>query len=109
MFESLNFSFDFLWDRNARKLDQQFDDWLYGDWNEQKYEDYKLLTLVPFLSDYMDYRLDLRSDAEYLNRYGMDYTDIHDPRKLKQSSSYSGSIAGASVRMISKNIDRLYR
>lgn len=107
MFESMNFSFDFLWDRNAPKFDQQFTDWLYGDWSEEKYEDYKMLDAIPGVHQYMDYLLDKRADSEYLSRYNMDYTDIHDPRKLSQTSS-AAALNGIGYRMISKNIEKLY-
>lgn len=107
MFESMNFSFDFLWDRNAKKLDEQFTEWLYSDWTDQKYEDYKFLDMVPGVHQYMDYLLDVRADNEYLSRYGMDISDIHDPRKLKQTSS-ARALNGIGYQMISKNIDKLY-
>lgn len=107
MLDSLNINWDFLWDRNSKKLDQQFTDWLYSNWSEQKYEDYKILDMVPGVHQYMDYLLDKRADSEYLSRYGMDFTDIHDPRKLSQTSS-ANSLYGFGYRMISKNIDSLY-
>lgn len=85
-----------------------FSDWLYGDYNETKLRQFTLLHNIPFVSNYMDYLLDLRANNEYLERYGMDYTDVHDPRKL--SSVRSGSqLVGSSLNFVSKNVDKLYR
>lgn len=81
--------------------------WLYGPWTKEKYETYKALNLVPGVSHYMDYLLDVRRDEEYLRRYGMDYTDLHDPRKLSQTGSYS-RLGGYTLNFVSRNIHRLY-
>lgn len=108
MFESFDFNWSFLWDHNTPSLQKQFDEWLYGDWNESKYKDYKMLNSIPVVRDYMDYMLSVRSDNEYLTRYGMDYSDIHDPRKLSQSNS-SARLYSSGYHMISRNINRLYR
>lgn len=83
-------------------------DWLYGEWSEDKLKAYEALNRVPIFGDYMDYLLDQRSDSEYLQRYGMDYSDIHDPRKLKQTSSGS-ALVGNSINFVSRNVSRLYR
>lgn len=82
-------------------------EWLYGDWSKEKYGAYKALNLVPGVSHYMDYLLSVRADEEYLRRYGMDYSNIHDPRKLSQGNS---SIAlGHQMMYTSKNILNLYK
>lgn len=107
MFESMNIDWGFLWDHTKPNFQQQFTDWLYSDWSEGKYEDYKLLNSIPGVSHYMDYLLDIRADSEYLSRYDMDFSDIHDPRKLSQSSS-AQSLNGYGYRMISRNVSRLY-
>lgn len=83
-------------------------DWLYGEWNEDKLKKFEMMNNVPVLSNYMSYLLDRRADLEYLNRYGMDYSDIHDPRKLRQTSSGS-SFVGSAVNYISDNVKKLYR
>lgn len=83
-------------------------DFLYGEWNEEKLRQYEVMARVPVLNDYMDYLLDRRADEEYLRRYGMDYSDIHDPRKLKQSSSGS-RLVGSSLNFVSRNVSKLYR
>lgn len=82
--------------------------WLYGEWSEEKLKHYEFLNNVPIVKDWMNYKLDLRADAEYMARYGLDYSDIHDPRKLRQTSSGTALI-GSSIRFISDNFKRLYR
>lgn len=89
--------------------ENKFSEWLYEDnWNETKLQQYELLNSIPIVSNYMDYLLSRRSDQEYLDRYGMDYTDIHDPRKLSQTSSASDVIRSG-LNFVSDNIKRLYR
>lgn len=80
--------------------------WLYGEWSEEKLRKYEMLNAVPGIHQYMDYLLDIRADNEYLRRYGMDYSDIHDPRKLRQASS--GSSAFGTILNVSKNVAELY-
>lgn len=84
-----------------------FSEWLYGDYDKEKLRHFEMLYATP-LHYYMDYLLDRRSDEEYLNRYGMDYTDIHDPRKLKQVSSAAHAL-GFTMNFVSDNVTRLYR
>lgn len=85
-----------------------FSEWLYGEYNEQKLRQFELLHNVPVISNYMDYLLDRRADQEYLDRYGMDYTDIHDPRKLSQVSSGS-NLVRSGLNFVSDNVKNLYR
>lgn len=89
-------------------IEDHMTDFLYGEWNEEKLRQYEIMARVPVLNDYMDYLLDRRADEEYLRRYGMDYSDIHDPRKLKQSSSGT-HLVGSSLNFVSSNVKRLYR
>lgn len=92
-----------LYDAFKRHVEPEVANWLYGDWDEEKYRTYTALNAVPGVSDYMDYLLDRRADEEYLRRYGMDYSDIHDPRKLRQTHSGSRMISS-----VSSNVSRLY-
>lgn len=85
-----------------------FADWLYGEYDERKLRQFEILHRVPGVSDYMDYLLDKRSDEEYLRHNGMDYSDIHDPRKLHQSASGS-RFTGDVINFVSRNVSRLYR
>lgn len=82
--------------------------WLYGPWSKEKLDTYEVLRSVPLFGDYMDYLLDVRSNSEYLNRYGMGYSDIHDPRKLRQSESGT-RLVGSTYSFVSRNVNRLYR
>lgn len=92
-------------ERMAPKL---FDSWLYGSYDKQKYDLFTALYAVPYLHDYMDWRLDVRAAEEYMYRYGMDYSDIHDPRKLQSTGSQS-RVIGHAYNFVSKNVSRLYR
>lgn len=92
----------------GRPLKDQLKDWLYEDnWSKEKYDEYLTLNTVPIVSDYMDYLLDARRSDEYLRRYGMDYTDIHDPSKLPTSRSAT-TVNRSALNFVSKNISRLY-
>lgn len=88
--------------------DNPLTDWLYGDWDETKYQQFLALHLVPVLSDYLDLMLDYRADQEYLNRYGLSYADIHDPRKLRTSGSF-GRFVSSGMNFVSSNVKDLYR
>lgn len=83
-------------------------DWLYGEWSEEKYGTFKALYSIPGIREYFDYLLDMRSDSEYMNRYQLDWSDIHDPRKLSSTGSTS-RLVGSAYRMIGRNINSLYR
>lgn len=87
--------------------DKKFGEWLYGEYDQEKLTQFELLYATP-LKYYMDYKLNVRADEEYLNRYGMDYSDIHDPRKLKQTSS-AAAMYGHALNYVSKNLHRLYK
>lgn len=84
-------------------------DWLYeDDWTKEKLGMYELATHIPLLNSYTEWLLDVREDEEYLRRFGMDYSDVHDPRKLHQTSSGSRAIGGA-INFVSAMVTRLYR
>lgn len=87
--------------------DKKFTDWLYGSYDKNKLTMFELMYHTP-LGPYMDYKLDLRGDEEYLRRYGMSYEDVHDPRKLHQVSSGS-RMYGSALSFVSKNVDKLYK
>lgn len=88
----------------VKYADKVFTDWLYSGWSEDKLIAYEFLNVVPGVHQYMDYKLDVRKDKEYLARYGMTYNDIHDPRKLSQVSS-----SARALEWVSNNVSRLYR
>lgn len=79
-------------------------DWLYSDWSKEKYETFKTLYQIPGIKQYFDYILDKRSDSEYMDINQVDWSDIHDPRKLSQTHSF-----GSMVNFVSSNVTRLYR
>lgn len=81
---------------------------LTDNWSKGKLQTYEAMSNVPVLGQYMNYLLDVRADEEYLRRYKMDYSDIHDPRKLRQTSSGS-RLFGESIEYVSKSVSRLYR
>lgn len=84
-------------------FDNGFSRWLYGDYDEGKLKTFEVLYSIPGIRNYMDMLLDYRADREYLNRYGMSWSDIHDPRKLHSVRSTSGMIS-----FVSENVDKLY-
>lgn len=83
-------------------------DWLYGDYDEEKLNSFTALYSIPGVHEYFDYLLDLRGNQEYLNRYGMDYSDVHDPRKLSQTGSGS-RVLNRSFSYVSRSVEDLYR
>lgn len=89
------------------QLDKQFTEWLYGPVDQNKLTQLELLYKTP-LGPYMDYKLDLRKDSEYLARYGMTLSDVHDFRKLHQFDS-GAAVLGGTLNFVSDNINRLYR
>lgn len=95
-------------ERGATLENNSFSEWLYGEWDETKYKQYLALNAVPGISHYMDYLLGYRSANEYLNRYGMDWSDIHDPRKLDLSNSGT-ALARFGLNFVSRNVSKLYR
>lgn len=88
----------------AKMADKAMTDWLYSGWSKEKVDTFTGLYAIPGIHQYIDYKLDLRRDNEYMARYGMNYSDIHDPRKL--SSVGSGARA---IEWVSGNIKRLYK
>lgn len=84
-------------------LEKAASDWLYGDWSESKYDLYKRVNQIPGVNQYFNYLLDKRADSEYMRHNQIDWSDIHDPRKLSQTSSYGGL-----VNYVSNNVSRLY-
>lgn len=92
----------------GQTIQKNTSEWLYGEWNEDKLHTFQALYSLPVVHQYFDYLLDIRSDNEYLRRYGMDYSDIHDPRKLNSTRSAS-ALASRTFEMVSSNINDLYQ
>lgn len=85
---------------------QSFSQWLYDveHWSDEDWNKFYTLYSFPGTRNYIDYLYDKRADEEYLNRYGMSRSDVHDPRKLRSTRSMVGSI-----NFVSDNVRRLYR
>ena len=89
------------------QFDKDMTSWLYGEWSKEKLQQFELLSNVPVLGSYMNYKLDVRQDEEYLQRYNMSYIDVHDPRKLHQTNS-GKDLYGSSINYVSKNVHNLF-
>lgn len=83
-------------------------DYWYGDYDDRKLKKFQALYSIPGFRQIMDYNLDLIKDEQYLERYGMTYADVKDPRKLASTAS-AGQVYGIAWSMISRNVSRLYR
>lgn len=89
--------------------DNAFATWLYtAEWNDENLSKFYALYAVEPTKTYIDYLLDRRADQEYLNRYGITSSDIHDPRKLRTTSSAS-RLYGYAIESVSDNFKRLYK
>lgn len=88
--------------------DNSFAEWLYGEYDSEKQQQFMFLYQLPVIHQYFDYLLDLRAQKEYMNRYQVDWKDVHDPRKLPATSSGS-SFMHAGLNFVSDNVKRLYR
>lgn len=92
----------------ADMADRAFTDWLYGTYDEDKYNEVTFLyNSHPVMRSIIDYKLDQRAAKEYLARNHMDYSDIHDPRKLIGFNS-QGNLYGYGLNWASSNISKLY-
>lgn len=86
-----------------------YQEWLYEDnWDRKKYRTFSLLDALPVVRDYNSMLLAYRQGEEYLNRYGLDYSDIHNPRNL-HGSNESSAFLRSSLNYVSKNIGKLYQ
>lgn len=85
-----------------------FSEWLYGEWDEEKLKQFAILYHIPGIRDYIDYLLDIRSDQEYMDRYGLTPGDVHDPRKLRSTDSF-GRFVTHSLEWVSDNVRFLYK
>lgn len=78
--------------------------WLMGSgWNERKQEVFDNLYNLPGFHNTFDRLLDTRDREYYLRRYGMDYSNVRDPRKIAVSG-----VISSSINFVSDNVKRLY-
>lgn len=84
-------------------------DWLYNtEWNERKVNQYLLAKNFFLTSWAIDYAEGKKQMLEYMDRYGMDYSDIHHISKMPGISQMSSGY-GRVTNWIGRNIGRLYR
>lgn len=96
-------------EQGRRISDDLVGEWLYSEYDKTKLEEFQTLYHIPGIHQYFDYLLDKRSDQEYMKRYQLGYSDIHDPRKLSSTgSNITGLVAFRGVNFISSNVKHLY-
>lgn len=84
------------------------DEYLYGSWTENKYHQYLFnKAFIPLYGTYAEMKMAQRESKEYLNRYGLDYTDIHNPERLSETSATTRAYS-AGLNFVSSNITKLY-
>lgn len=83
-----------------------YDDW-YGGYDEKKYRSYQFFHALPFFSDYIDTNIATHKTEKYLDRYGLDFSDIRDPSSLYDSGN--GSRTLHQLNYVSSNLHKLYR
>lgn len=84
------------------------DTFLYGEMSKEKYDAISFLYGLPGFHEFIDWRMDARATQEYMNRYGLQWSDVHDFRKLSSFGSQS-RLVGSAYRMVSKNVEDLYK
>lgn len=84
------------------------DTFLYEDMSKEKYDILSFLYSFSGVREFIDWRMDSRATQEYMNRYGIAWSDVHDFRKLSSFGSQS-RLVGSAYRMVSKNVEDLYR
>lgn len=85
-----------------KHLPRWHDSW-YGNYNEEKWDDYNFFMSIPFLRTRVTANLNRERNDAYLDVYGMTYDDIVNPDHL-QDQSY-----GDVVNFVSGNLRKLYR
>lgn len=86
-------------------------EWLNSEWSKEKQTafndlyDFSIGGYSPF-RDTFDKILDERNNDLYMDRYGLTYADVKDPRKLKSNSTVG--MALSTINFVSSNIKRLY-
>ena len=83
------------------QFDRDMTSWLYGEWSKEKVQQFELLKRVPVLGDYMDWKLDIRQDEEYLNRLNDKYNhwieNIYEGRVLVVDKDVDDFVADPSI------------
>lgn len=88
-------------------LRRRYEDWLLDDMSEAKYNYLVMMDGVPFVGGYHRSVFATRDMDLYLDRHGLDYSDILNPYNVPTLSANS-SVVRQGVNFVSKNIDLLY-
>lgn len=80
----------------------------YGNYDEKKYKEFNFWYSVPFIRPLMDYDIDKARSDSYMQRFGLNYSDILDPRKMLDHQSTS-NLYGSGMNFVSSNWRKLYR
>lgn len=83
-------------------------DWLLSPKDKAGTDFVQLLYATPLGKTYIDWLYSKRDTETYLERYGLEYTDIYDFRKLP-STGPAAVLYGKSLNYVSRNIGRMYR
>lgn len=83
-----------------------YDNW-YGNYDEKKYKSYQFFSSFPFVDAEVENSIANGKTKSYLERYGMDYSDIVDPSSLYNAGNTSRTIH--QLNWVGNNISRLYR
>lgn len=86
--------------------------WLYegldGNWTKEDQERFERMYSIKGYKEYLDYLLDKEQRERIFNLYGIQYSDIRDPRNVKGAASTSRMYTAA-YNFVSDNVKRLYR
>lgn len=88
--------------------DNSIAEWLYGEYDSEKLQQFNFLYQLPVVHQYFDYLLDLRAQKEYMNRYNLTPQDVHDPRKLHSTDSF-GRFVHSGLNFVSDMAKHLYK
>lgn len=86
--------------------------WLYegleGKWTQSDQDRFEKMYSVDGMRQYLDYLLDRRTRENLFNLYGIQYSDIRDPRNVAGVRS-TAAMNQFAINFVSDNIKRLYR
>lgn len=89
--------------------DNSYSAWLTnGEWDESKYTEYLVNTVLPGMREYTQFLVDFYDDKSYMDRQGIDWSNVRHPWKFKSSNSASSGMRYG-YHFVSDNIKRLYK
>lgn len=87
-------------------------EWLYsaaeGQWTQEDQDRFDMYYAMEPFKSYFDWVLDKQIREKVFNLYGIDYSDIHDPRNVIGAGN-SGRALHNSLNFVSDNVRRLYK